>query len=79
MDAEELMRRVVGAFGRGDLQPLYDALDHDVVWTSALSPGGPFRLSGEYRGRSGVEHALSGLFGAYRFQRFVEKEVRGIL
>jgi len=75
MNAEEVMRRAVGAFGEGDLRPLFEALDDDILWTSGSGPGGPFRFSGEYRGRSGVEQALSGVFGGYRFQRLDEKEI----
>lgn len=75
MGGETLMRKVVAAFARSDLQPLWDALHDDVVWKSPSKQEGLFSFHGEYRNRSGVNQLLSFLSKDYTFRRMEPKEI----
>ena len=75
MDGAELMRKVVAAFEKSDLQPLYDAIHEDIVWKTASQQEGLFRFGGEYRDRPGLLAILSILSQNYTFYRFHPKEV----
>jgi ketosteroid isomerase-like protein len=74
MTHEALMRKVVGAFAVADLQPLFDALDENIVWKSASTVGGTFRFGGEYSKIIGVKEVMSQIATAYSFHRFEPKE-----
>ena len=74
MTHEALMRKIVGAFAMADLQPLFDALDENVIWKSASTVGGTFRFGGEYSKIIGVKEVMSQIATAYSIQRFEPKE-----
>jgi ketosteroid isomerase-like protein len=75
MSGEELMRTIVAAFSRSDLQPLLNALHDDVVWKSASKQEGLFSFQGEYRNRSGVMEVLSNISKNYTFHYMEPKEI----
>jgi ketosteroid isomerase-like protein len=75
MNPEELMRKVVAAFEKSDLQPLFDALHEDVVWKSASKQPGMFRFSGNYSNKSGVTEVLSQIAMDYTFHHMRPKEI----
>src|ERR1700722_7994557 len=75
MDGAELMRTVVAAFEKSDLQPRYDAIHEDIVWKTASQQEGLFRFGGEYKDRPGLLAILSILSQNYTFYRFHPKEV----
>jgi len=75
MDGAELMREVVAAFEKSDLQPLFDAIHEDIVWKTASNQEGLFRFEGEYNNRAGLLVILSTLSRHYTFYRFRPKEV----
>jgi ketosteroid isomerase-like protein len=72
---EALMRSVAKAFENGDLQPLFDALDDNVVWKTASVPDDAFRFGGQYSKRIGVTEVLSRISVAYVFRRFEPVEI----
>lgn len=69
------MRSVFQAFERGDVQPLLDAMDEDVVWKSAATRKGFFPFGGTYTFRDGVTVALRDIAKRYAFRRFAPKEI----
>jgi ketosteroid isomerase-like protein len=69
------MRRVMAAFEKGDLEPLFKAIDDNIVWKSASTQTGDFRFSGEYRNRSGVVEVMSKFAMSYFVQRFAPVEI----
>ena len=71
---EILMREVVRAFAEGDLRPLHDALDDDVVWTES-TPASYVRFGGTRYHRAGVVEAEAHIFAAYVFRRFEPIEI----
>lgn len=75
MDGAELMRNVIAAFARSDLQPLFDAVHDDIVWKSASGQEGLFRFGGAYANRSGLLVILANLSKAYKFYRFEAKDI----
>jgi ketosteroid isomerase-like protein len=74
-DAEKLMRDVATAFGKGDLQPLLDAIHPQVVWKAAATQAGLFRFGGEYHQRAGVREVTAGIAMDYTFYRFDPREI----
>jgi len=75
MDGAELMREVVAAFEKSDLQLLFDAIHEDIVWKTASNQVGLFRFGGEYRNRAGLLVLLASLSQEYTFYRFQPKEI----
>lgn len=75
MDGTELMRNVVAAFEKSDLQPLIDAVHEDIVWKTASTQEGLFRFGGEYTNRAGLLVILSHISKEYTFHRFHPKEI----
>jgi ketosteroid isomerase-like protein len=75
MDGADLMREVVAAFEKSDLQPLFNAIHEDIVWKTASSQAGLFRFGGEYKNRAGLLVILATLSKDYTFYRFHPKEV----
>lgn len=75
MDGAVLMRNVIAAFARSDLQPLFDAVHEDIVWKSASGQEGLFRFGGAYANRSGLLVILANLSKAYKFYRFEAKDI----
>jgi len=75
MDGAALMRDVVAAFEKSDMQPLFDAIHEDIVWKAASFQEGVFRFGGEYKGRAGVQAVMGALSQAYHFYKFVPKDV----
>jgi len=71
---ETLMRGVARAFGEGDLQPLFAAIDDNVIWTET-APAGFFRFGGTRRGRTGVIETEAYVSAAYLFRRFEPVEI----
>ena len=69
-----LMLSVLGAFLKGNLEPLFAALSADVVW-KATAPKEFFRFGGNYRGIAGVKEYTALLFSRYHFTRFAPKVV----
>ncbi len=55
----KLVHHAYDAFGRGDLEFLFEALADDIVWTSRTSSASP--LSGVYYGKSGVQQFFANL------------------
>jgi hypothetical protein len=49
-----LVLSVLGAFRRGILEPLFEAVSPDVVWT-ATAPPQFFRFGGVYKGVAGIK------------------------
>ncbi len=71
-----LLRRVLKAYGEGDMDPLFAAVDDDVAWTSnALA--GHYRFGGPRRGRAGLIEALSMIAADYAIQRYDITEMVG--
>jgi len=75
MGGAELMRKVVAAFEKSDLQPLFDAVHEDIVWKTASNQEGLFRFGGEYKNRNGLLLILATLSNDYTFYRFHPKEI----
>ncbi|MBC8036360.1 MAG: nuclear transport factor 2 family protein [Rhizobiales bacterium] len=75
MDGADLMRKVVAAFEKSDLQPLFDAVHENIVWKTASQQEGLFRFGGEYKDRSGLLVILANLSKDYTFYRFHPKEI----
>jgi hypothetical protein len=75
MTPANMMKEIVAAFAKADLQPLFDAVDEMIVWKSASNVEGFFRFSGEYRGRVGVVELTSNVATAYTFDHIVPKEI----
>jgi ketosteroid isomerase-like protein len=69
-----LMARVADAFRDGDLRPLLEAIDDNVVWTET-APADFFRFGGTHRRRHGVVEAEALVFATYRFSRFDQVEI----
>ena len=76
MTGEELMRTLVAAWEKSDLQPLMAALHEDVVWKSgSRHPGGPFSFEGDYTNRSGILEVISNISKDYTFHRMTPVEI----
>ena len=75
MDGAELMRKVVAAFEKSDLQPLLDAIHEDIVWKTATKKEGVFRFKGEYQKHSGIRELLAKISMDYTFHSLKPKEV----
>ncbi|MBN9553824.1 MAG: nuclear transport factor 2 family protein [Alphaproteobacteria bacterium] len=69
------MRRVMAAFEKGDLEPLFKAIDEGIVWKTASTRAGDFRFSGEYRNRAGVVEVMSKFAMSYFVRRFAPREI----
>jgi ketosteroid isomerase-like protein len=69
-----LMLSVMAAFRDGQLDPLFDILDDNVIWISTAPPEF-FRFGGTRRGRAGVKEYTALLFVGYHYTRF---EPRGV-
>jgi ketosteroid isomerase-like protein len=67
MNGEALMRDIVAAFERAELEPLLSALHPDVVWISASRIPGLLSFHGEYKGRHGVTELLAEVAKDYTF------------
>jgi ketosteroid isomerase-like protein len=70
----DLMLKVMTAFGKGDLEPLFAALDDSVVWTSH-APRPYFRFGGVHKGRTGIREYTALVFSRYSFSRFEAKSI----
>jgi ketosteroid isomerase-like protein len=70
----DLMLKVVAAFCEADLQPLFQALHPDMVWTSH-APKALFRFGGSHRGIAGMKEYTALLFSRYHFIRFAPRAV----
>ena len=69
-----LMLAVLDAFGTGILEPLFEAVSPDVVWT-ATAPPEFFRFGGVYKGVPGIKEYIALLFSRYHFVHFDPKLV----
>jgi ketosteroid isomerase-like protein len=69
-----LMLSVLGAFRRGILDPLFEAVSPDVVWT-ATAPPQFFRFGGVHKGVAGIKEYIALLLSRYHFTRFEPKLV----
>lgn len=69
-----LMLSVIAAFKDGNLEPLFEALSPEVVWT-ATAPKEFFRFGGTHRGIAGMKEYTALLFSRYHFTRFKPKTV----
>jgi ketosteroid isomerase-like protein len=70
----DLMLSVIAAFKDSNLEPLFTALDPDVVW-KATAPKEFFRFGGTHRGVAGMMEYTALLFSRYHFTRFSPKTV----
>jgi ketosteroid isomerase-like protein len=75
MTPEELMRKVTEAFAKGDLKPLFDAVDDDTVWKSGSVFQGIFRFGGEYKKCIGVFDVALQITTVHFFRRFEPIEI----
>ncbi|MES2472180.1 MAG: nuclear transport factor 2 family protein, partial [Pseudomonadota bacterium] len=75
MDGANLMRTVVAAFEKSNLQPLFDAVHENIVWKTASQQEGLFRFGGQYANRAGLLAILAQLSQDYTFHRFQPKEI----
>lgn len=76
MTGEQLMRTLVAAWEKSDIQPLMAALHEDVVWKSgSRHPGGPFSFKGDYTNRAGILDVLSNISKDYTFHRMTPVEI----
>jgi ketosteroid isomerase-like protein len=71
-----LLRRVLAAYERGDYEPIFEALDDEVVWSSN-SLANHYRFGGTRRGRAGVVEALSMIAADYQISRYDVHEMIG--
>lgn len=71
-----LLRRVLKAYERGDYEPIFAALDEDVVWSSN-SLANHYRFGGARRGRAGVVEALSMIAADFEISRYDVLEMVG--
>jgi ketosteroid isomerase-like protein len=69
------MQRVAKAFEQGDLDPLFSAIDENIVWKSAATRGGPFNFGGIYYKTDGVVELMSELTTEYFFHKFRPREI----
>jgi hypothetical protein len=67
MTPEELMREVVAAFEKADLQPLLAAIEDDTAWSSASTIQGKVCFGREYKNRAGLIETISHISEAYYF------------
>jgi len=70
------LRRVLKAYENGDYEPIFAALDEDVVWSSN-SLASHYRFGGTRRGRAGVVEALSMIAADYEISRYEVLEMVG--
>jgi ketosteroid isomerase-like protein len=75
VNGELLMRRVTDAFAHGDLDPLFDAIDENIVWKSAAATGGPLSFGGVYFKTSGIIELMSQFTSEYHVYKFRPKEI----
>ena len=73
---QDTLRRVMGAYAKGDLGPLLDAVTDDVVWESN-SPAGQFRFAGRYSGPFGLKEALALIASEFAILRYDMTETTG--
>jgi ketosteroid isomerase-like protein len=66
---KSLMTEVARAFKEGDMRPLLEAIDDDVVWVETAPPEF-FRFGGTRLKRAGVIEAEAHIFANYLFRRF---------
>jgi ketosteroid isomerase-like protein len=69
-----MMEAVMHAYKEGDLRPLLDAIDDNVVWKETV-PVDFFRFGGTRRQRKGVTEAQAQIFSEYLFRRFEPLEI----
>jgi ketosteroid isomerase-like protein len=69
-----LMLSVLDAFRRGILEPLFESVSPEVVWT-ATAPPQFFRFGGIYKGVPGIKEYIALLLSRYHFTRFEPKLV----
>jgi len=73
---EQLVKTVAEAWGHADLQPLYAALDDNVVWKSAASSwNDKLRSGGTHEGRANVIALFSKVQTAFFNQGCTAKEI----
>jgi ketosteroid isomerase-like protein len=65
----------MAAFEKGDLEPLFQAIDEAIVWKSGSVRPGDFRFAGEYRNRAGVVDVMSKFAMSYFVRRFTPREI----
>lgn len=75
-DNKTTLRRVLKAYESGDFDPIYKALDDDVVWASN-SLASHYRFGGARQGRAGVVEALSMIAADYDISRYDVVEMVG--
>ena len=75
-DNKTTLRRVIKAYERGDFDPIYQALDDDVVWASNTLAN-HYRFGGMRQGRAGVVEALSMIAADYDISRYDVVEMVG--
>jgi ketosteroid isomerase-like protein len=73
---KQVLRRVLKAYEGGDYEPIFAALDEDVVWSSN-SLANHYRFGGTRRGRAGVVEALSMIAADYEISRYDVIEMIG--
>jgi len=72
---KELMERVIRSYAEGDLRPLFEAVDENVIWITS-SPGTDFLpFGGTYFRSVGVSLASAEVFSTYQFQQFEPVEI----
>jgi ketosteroid isomerase-like protein len=75
MNGDVLMKRVAAGFEVADLRLLFDAIDDEIVWKSAMKSVGPFRFGGIYHGRNGIVQVMSQVAAAYTIRHFKPQEI----
>lgn len=71
---KNLMLSITAAWRDGDMEPLFAALDPEVVW-KATAPREFFRFGGIHHGIAGVREYTALLCSRYHITRFVPKTV----
>jgi ketosteroid isomerase-like protein len=69
-----LMLAVLAALKEGDLEPLFAALNPDVLW-KATAPQAFFRFGGVHRGIAGVREYSALLFSRYHATKLAPRAV----
>ncbi|TAL01760.1 MAG: hypothetical protein EPO08_08665 [Rhodospirillaceae bacterium] len=69
-----LMVSVARGFKEGDLRPLFDSIDDNIIWKS-MSPTALFRFGGVHAQRLGVKEVTAFIFATYHFREVEALEI----
>jgi ketosteroid isomerase-like protein len=70
------LRAITGAYLQGDLAPLMEIASDDIIWDSNARKS-QFRFGGTYKGRVGLQEALSFIASEFAMLSYNVREIVG--